>query len=156
MAKVIYSWEDIARLTRTLVVQLRGQRFDALLAITRGGMIPGCLISEWLDIRNVMTAAVMFYTAIETRMDVPRFLQVPSDALLVDKRILIVDDVWDSGKTAVAVSERVRAAGGVPTVAVIDFKPTANRFPGHRPDVFAQETDAWVVYPWEPAEEEAE
>lgn len=155
MAKIIYSWDDIDALTRQLAEQLRGRPWDAIMAITRGGMIPGCLISEALDIRNVMTAAVMFYTAIETTMDEPRFLQFPSDPLLVGKRVLIVDDVWDSGKTAMAVRHRVREAGGLPSVAVIHYKPRASRYPNDAPDFFAYETDAWIVYPWEPEEDSA-
>lgn len=155
MAKLIYSWDDIDALTRQLAESLRGHHFDAVMAITRGGMIPGCLISEMLDIRNVMTAAVMFYTAVEKTIDEPRFLQFPADPLLVGKRILIVDDVWDSGKTAMAVRHRVIEAGGLPSVAVIHYKPAASRYPDHRPDFVAYETDAWIVYPWEPEEAEA-
>ena len=146
MPKIIYTWDDIDALTRQLAEQLRGQTIDAVMAITRGGMIPGCLVSEMLDIRNVMTAAVMFYTAVEKTMEEPRFLQFPADPLLVGKRILIVDDVWDSGKTAMAVRHRVIEAGGLPIVAVIHYKPTASRYPNNRPDFYAFETDAWIMH----------
>ncbi|MEZ4664166.1 MAG: phosphoribosyltransferase family protein [Caldilineaceae bacterium] len=148
--KEYYTWEQITDLVRVLTNQLNRDDYDAVLAITRGGMIPGCLVSEWLDLRNVMTAAVMFYTVTEQTLDEPRFLQFPADPLLYGKRILLVDDVWDSGKTVMAVKQRVHEAGGHPTVAVIHYKPTASRFPADRPDFYAQETDAWIVYPWEP------
>ena len=148
--KDVYSWEQIVVLIRELTDQLDRDDYDVVLAITRGGMIPGCLISEWLDLRNVMTAAVMFYTESEQRLDEPRFLQFPGDPLLVGKRILLVDDVWDSGKTIMAVKRRVYEAGGQPTVAVIHYKPTASNFPEEEPDFYAKETTAWVVYPWEP------
>ena len=42
---------------------------------------------------------------------------------------------------------RVRRAGGVPVVATLHFKPGRNRVPD-RPDFYAEETAAWVVYPW--------
>ncbi len=64
--------------------------------------------------------------------------------------MLIVDDVWDSGRTAYAVRERVRRAGGRPKVAVIHYKPERSNFPNDAPDYYAVETDAWVVYPWDP------
>lgn len=151
MSKDIHTWERINTLCCQLLEQLNPKDYDAILAITRGGMIPACLISEGLDIRNVLTAGVMFYTDVGETLHEPRFLQFPSDVLLNGKRILIVDDVWDSGKTAVAVKGRVSKAGGQPTVAVIHFKPESNNFPDERPDFAALETDAWIVYPWEDA-----
>lgn len=150
MKKDFHSWERIEELTRELVKQIDPSRYDAVLAITRGGMIPGCLVSELLDLRNVLTAAVMFYTDVGRTLDEPVFLQFPSDALLVGKRILVVDDVWDSGKTAVAVRDRIRKAGGEADVAVIHFKPARNKFPGQKPDYYVMETDDWIVYPWDP------
>ncbi len=149
MAKDIYSWERIHRLVCKLAAGLSAKDYDAVLAITRGGMIPGCLISEQLDIREVLTAAVMFYKEEGETLHEPHFFQFPADPLLYGKRILVVDDVWDSGKTAMAVKQRVLAAGGVPTVAVIHYKPESSRFPHERPDAFAEETSAWIVYPWE-------
>lgn len=150
MEKQPQTWEEIARLVNRVVGQLEAGDFDAILAITRGGMIPGALVSQALGLRNVLTAAVMFYDETDQPLTEPHFLQFPSDPLLLGRRILIVDDVWDSGKTAVAVRERVRQAGGIPTLAVLHFKPSKNRFPGDRPDHWASETDAWIVYPWDP------
>lgn len=147
--KDIYSWERIHALVCALVAGLRSSDYDAVLAITRGGMIPGCLVSEKLDIRRVLTAAVMFYKEEGETLHEPHFFQFPADPLLYDKRILVVDDVWDSGKTAMAVRQRVQAAGGRPTVAVIHYKPASSAFPDERPEHFAEETEAWIVYPWE-------
>jgi len=90
------------------------------------------------------------YTGVGQTLDEPVFLQFPSDALLVGKRILVVDDVWDSGKTAIAVRDRIRKAGGEADVAVIHFKPARNKFPGQKPDYYVMETDDWIVYPWDP------
>lgn len=147
--KELYSWERIHELVCQLVAGLKASDYDAVLAVTRGGMIPACLVSEHLDIRQVFSAAVMFYTSEGETLREPHFFQFPADPLLYGKRILIVDDVWDSGKTAVAVRRRVREAGGEPSVAVIHYKPESSHFPGERPEFFAEETSAWVVYPWE-------
>lgn len=155
MSKDFYSWDRIDDLVKNkLIPQINGDDYDAILCITRGGMIPACLVSELLDIRNVLTACVMFYTDIEQTLEEPIFLQFPSDPLLVGQRILIVDDVWDSGKTAVNVRERVRRAGANPQVAVIDYKPTKSRYPNDGPDFYANETAAWIVYPWDPERDE--
>lgn len=148
--KRILSWTDITRAVDHLVSRLSGD-YDAMLVITRGGMVPACLISERLDIRDILVAAVRLYTGFSTTQAEPTLLQFPADDLLRDKSILIVDDVWDSGRTAVAVRERVRSAGGRPQLAVLHFKPRASQFPDDGPDYFAEMTDDWIVYPWDEA-----
>ena len=104
------SWEDIEELVARLVVDLP-RDYDLLLVVTRGGMVPACLISEQADIRNIVAAAVMFYTAVGETLPDPVFLQFPADALLYGKRVLVVDDVWDNGRTIVAVTQRVLPTG---------------------------------------------
>lgn len=146
--KRILGWDDIQRNVEDISGRLRDD-YDTMLVITRGGMIPACLISERLDIRNIIVAAVQLYTGIGTTLDAPEFLQFPADGLLCGKSVLIVDDVWDSGRTAVTVRDRVRAAGGRPEVAVLHFKPRASRYPGDAPDYYAEITDDWIVYPWD-------
>ena len=146
--KRILGWDDIMREVDDLVMQI-GTDYDAMLVITRGGMVPACLISERLDIRNILVAAVQLYTGIGTTLDAPIFLQFPNDMLLHGKRILVVDDVWDSGRTAMCVRQRIEAAGGIPTLAVLHYKPRASRFPDQQPDFFAEMTDDWIVYPWD-------
>jgi uncharacterized protein len=149
--KRLLDWSEIEALVGRLVAKLP-RDFDALLVITRGGMVPGGLVSEALDLRNVLVAAVQFYTGIGETLDHPIFFQFPSDTILYGKRILIVDDVWDSGRTAVAVRERVEEAGGLPSVAVLHYKPARSRYPDERPDFYVDETDEWIVYPWDRAE----
>jgi hypoxanthine phosphoribosyltransferase len=148
--KRILGWHDITRAVEHLTKLLRDD-YDAMLVITRGGMVPACLISERLNIRDILVAAVQFYTGIGQTLDAPTLLQFPHDELLRGKSILIVDDVWDSGQTAVAVRDRVRAAGGIPELAVLHYKPRASRFPDDGPDYYAELTDDWIVYPWDDA-----
>lgn len=154
MDKYRLTWADIEQLVHRLIEKIGDtSRFNALLVITRGGMAPACLISEWTGMRNILVAAVMFYTGIGKKMERPAFLQFPPDPYLKDQRILVVDDVWDSGRTAMAVKERVIAAGGIPEIAVLHYKPGHSVFPDDRPDFYAEETDAWIIYPWEPLED---
>lgn len=147
MKKEYLTWEQLEGLVEKLIRQLP-RDYDAILVITRGGMVPGCLISEKMDIRNILVAAVMFYTDIGETLDRPLFLQFPPDPLLAGKRILIVDDIWDSGRTAVNVKERVLAAGAEAELAVIHYKPRHSLFE-EKPDYYVVKTDAWIVYPWE-------
>ena len=143
----IVSWDDLERLVATLTERLASERFDLMLAITRGGLVPAGMLAYRLRIRNILVAAVEFYDDHGQPGPHPTFLQFPADPLLRGQRILVVDEVWDSGTTIHAVTERVRQAGGIPTTAVLHWKPARSTVPG-APDVHAVTTDAWVVYPF--------
>ncbi len=142
------SWGDVARLIEHLLLQLHGP-YDALLMITRGGIIPGGLIAEALDIRTILTAAVEFPAVGHGRFAWPTFLQFPGDALIRGRRVLIVDDIWAHGRTMTTVKGRILAAGGAPETAVLHYKPGANLFRESGPDYYAAITDRFIVYPWE-------
>ena len=142
----VVSWADLDVLVARLAEQLRGDH-DVLLAITRGGLVPAGMLAYRLRIRNILVAAVEYYDDEGRPGPHPTFLQFPADPQLRGQRVLIVDEVWDSGTTIHAVTERVRQAGGIPTTAVLHFKPRRSRVPG-APDVFAVTTERWVVYPY--------
>ena len=143
----IVSWEDLDGLVAGMAERLIGERFDLMLAITRGGLVPAGMLAYRLGIRNILVAAVEFYDDQGHPGPRPTFLQFPADPLLRGQRILVVDEVWDSGTTIHAVTERVRQAGGIPMTAVLHWKPARSIVPG-APDVHAVTTDAWVVYPF--------
>jgi uncharacterized protein len=143
----IVTWDDLDRMVEGLADRLRSEQFDLMLAITRGGLVPAGMLAYRLRIRNILVAAVEFYDDHGQPGPHPTFLQFPADPLLRGQRILVVDEVWDSGTTIHAVTERIRQAGGLPTTAVLHWKPTHSLVPGE-PDVHAVTTDAWVVYPF--------
>ena len=118
----IVSWENLDGLVADLAARLTGE-FDLLLAITRGGLVPAGMLAYRLRIRNILVAAVAFYDDEGRPGQHPTFLQFPADPLLRGQRVLVVDEVWDSGTTIHAVTERVRQAGGEPTTAVLHYKP---------------------------------
>ncbi len=150
--KQYLSWQQIEAMVEQLAQRLNGRSFDALLAVTRGGLVPAGLIAYHLGIRNILVAAVQFYSGVGRHADKPSFLQFPADPFLSGKAVLIVDDIWDSGKTIAAVKGRVQSAGGTPITAVLHYKPNASLFTD-APDHYVEATDAWIVYPWEPASE---
>jgi hypoxanthine phosphoribosyltransferase len=148
----LLTWDDVDKLMDVLLGQLRDAGvFDAVLMITRGGIIPGGMIAEALDIRSVLTAAVDFPTEIGAKPLAawPKFLQFPEDKLLMDRRALIVDDVWGSGRTITAVQGRVEAAGGRGATCVLHFNPYRSLFSKVGPNYYGAITDAHIVYPWE-------
>jgi hypoxanthine phosphoribosyltransferase len=142
----IVSWDDLAEIVVRLADQVRGE-YDVMLAITRGGLVPAGMLAYRLGIRNILVAAVEYYDDAGRPGPKPTFLQFPADPLLRGQRVLIVDEVWDSGTTIHAVTDRVRQAGGEPTTAVLHYKPGRSQVPG-APDHHVITTDRWVVYPF--------
>lgn len=147
----VLTWEDVDKLIDVLVPQLRSVgSFDAMVLITRGGIIPGGLLAEALGIRHLLTAAVDFPATEQAGlMAWPHFLQFPDPGLLINRQTLIVDDVWGSGRTSTAVRGRVKAAGASPFNCVLHFNPYRSLFSKIQPDFYAAITDAYVIYPWE-------
>jgi hypoxanthine phosphoribosyltransferase len=124
--------------------------FDAMVLVTRGGIVPGGLLAEALGIRHILTAAVDFpATESSGLMAWPSFLQFPDAALLRNRRTLIVDDVWGSGRTATAVKGRVQASGAIPYTCVFHYNPYRSLFNKAEPDFYGAITDAYIIYPWE-------
>ena len=152
LRRELLTWEDVDMLIDILLGQLRAAGpFDGLIMITRGGIIPGGMLCGALDIQHVLTAAVRFAPGLEDQPLAawPEFLQFPADDLIEGRRLLIVDDVWGSGRTSTAVSGRVEAGGGLPSTCVLHFNPYRTLFKKTQPDYYAAVTDAWIVYPWE-------
>jgi hypoxanthine phosphoribosyltransferase len=144
--KDVVSWDALEELVHDVAGRV-GTDYDVLLAITRGGLVPAGMLAYRLGIRNILVAAVEYYDSEGHPGPKPTFLQFPADPQLRRQRVLIVDEVWDSGTTIHAVTERVRQAGGHPTTVVLHYKPTHSVVPGE-PDFHAVTTDRWVVYPF--------
>jgi hypoxanthine phosphoribosyltransferase len=150
MEKVYLSWDDVVRLLNHIVPQVTGH-FDGLIAITRGGIVPGGLLSQRLRIPQVFIASVYFFHEDDEALDWPIFLQFPDDNLLHGKRILVVDDIWDTGVTITSVRERILQAGGEPVTLVLHYRPSSSTVsPDQAPDIFGEQTENYIVYPWEP------
>lgn len=148
----LISWEEVDRLVDHLLPQFRTE-YDGMVLITRGGIIPGGILSEAMGLQTVLTAAVDFPFEAQQETDKllawPKFLQFPGDAQLKDRKILVVDDVWASGRTITAVRGKVEAGGGQVETCVLHFNPYRSLFSQARPDYYAAVTDAFIVYPWE-------
>jgi hypothetical protein len=167
--RVVLSWLDVEALLEHLLPQFYGT-FDVLLMIADGGLVPGGLIAERLNMTRVLTASVHFPAELPrtaaaplgaqpppvsvspgspTQLGLPRFLLFPDDALLREQRTLVVHHVWNHGRTINAVAGRVAAAGGSPALCVLHYKPSYSIFPHLKPDYYAAVTSDYIVYPWE-------
>ena len=102
------TWEDLGTAVDDLAAQIRADGFspDAVLALARGGLPCAGALAYALGVKNMATLNVEFYTGVDERLDEPLLLPpVPDLALLRAERLLVVDDVADTGRTLALASE---------------------------------------------------
>lgn len=145
------TWEEIEELAERLAAELADD-YDVILAVTRAGLFTASFLSQALKMHNIAATSVVLYTGVDETLGEPRFLNFPADGTLRGKKVLVADEVWQSGRTATAVCNRVRDAGGQPEVAVLHYKRLLSKHGA--PDFYgAQIEDEWIVYPWDPERE---
>jgi uncharacterized protein len=96
------SWSMFGEATQLLATMVHQDDFepDMILAIARGGLPVAGALGYALAVKNIYTMNVEFYTGVDERMEVPMILPpIPDLSLLVNAKVLIVDDVADTGKT---------------------------------------------------------
>lgn len=143
---IVLSWETLDELVASLAADV-GRDFDLVVAITRGGLVPAGMLAYRLDLREILVAGAEFYLPGGATHDAPRIGHFPEADLLRGRRVLVVDEVWETGETMTEVLTRVRAAGATAVSAVVHYKPTRSRV-GGAPDHWAATVDGWVTYPY--------
>jgi uncharacterized protein len=143
----LMTWDDLGTGARELaqIVHDDGYEADMVLAIARGGLLVAGALSYALGVKNTYTMNVEFYTGIDERLDVPMILPpVPSLVDLAEARVLIADDVADTGATLKLVKEF--CAGRVAEVrcAVLYEKPRSEV----KCEYVWKRTDRWITFPW--------
>ena len=141
-----FTYEDFGAGIRWLAEQLvaRGWIPDVILGVVRGGLFVSTALAYALDIKDVRPANVEFYTDAGETLPEPVLIgQPPYLADLGGKRVLVADDVADTGATL----QFVRAMlpdDAVVHVAVLYEKPGTT----YAPDLAWRSTDRWIRFPW--------
>jgi purine phosphoribosyltransferase len=150
------TWQGFGDACRQIAQQIAdsGWMPDLIVAIARGGMLPAGAISYALGVKANGAINVEFYTGVGKTMAEPEILEPYMDiSSLEGKRVLIVDDVADSGKTLKLImdliSEKGLSMGGDSAKvdarsATIYLKPTSII----KPDYVFKQTDKWINFPW--------
>jgi len=143
----VMSWDQLGEAARHLAraVVASGYRPDIVLAIARGGLLPGGAVAYALGVKNSCAMNVEFYTDVDQRLEVPLILPPAPELINLDSaRMLIVDDVADTGRTLEVV--QAFCAGKVAEVrtAVLYEKPHSVV----TCDYSWRRTDRWIDFPW--------
>jgi uncharacterized protein len=143
----ILTYELFGIATRELAQQVvdSGYEPDLVLAIARGGLGLGMGLGYALDVKNLSAVNVEFYTGIDERLDVPMMLPpTPAAVDLAGLRVLIADDVADTGKTLEIVRDFCADHVAEARTAVIYEKP----WTVVRPEYVWRRTERWIDFPW--------
>ena len=139
------TWEEFHRDGRLLAARLAGVgTFSAIVAVSRGGLIPAAIVARELGVRVVDTVSVASYAA-ETVRGALRLLKPVAPELLALPRaeLLFVDDLADTGETARAL--RAMAPGA--HIGAVYAKPLGAPLL----DTFIRDApqDSWIYFPWD-------
>ena len=142
----VLTWTDFEAAVWSLAERVAADGMpDMVLSIARGGLLIGGALGYALGIKNTYTMNVEFYTGVDERLDVPRILPPAPDFVdLHDARVLIADDVADTGLTLASVHDFVRGKVAEVRTATIYAKPRSVV----RPDYVWRDTDRWITFPW--------
>ena len=141
------SWADFGKAARELagLVADDGYRPHFILSIARGGLLVGGALGYSLDVKNTWTMNVEFYTGVEERLELPMILPpVPELVDLESARMLIADDVADTGETLRLVKDFCAGKVAEARCAVLYEKSrslVACEYVWRR-------TDLWIDFPW--------
>jgi uncharacterized protein len=142
------TWSEYHLLAQKLAAAIMNHsaKFDEIVAISRGGLTLGHMLSDFLQL-PVFTFAIQSYASIQTRGTLTITQELGKS--IVGKRVLLVDDVSDSGKTFERATAYIKSCkpSDVTTVAMF-FKPHST----FRPDYFVKQTNKWIIFPYEPTE----
>ena len=143
----VLTWQAFGDATRQLAQQVvdSGYQPDLILSIARGGLFAAGAISYALGIKNLHVMNVEFYTDISETLPDPVLLAPLLDIdSIAGRRVLVADDVADSGRTLQLVMDILLKHGAEVRTAVLYTKPTSI----YRVDYVWKDTDAWIVFPW--------
>lgn len=143
----VLGWEQFGEASRELaqIIVDDGWTPDVVVAIARGGLLLAGSISYALGVKSCGALNVEFYTGIGERLPDPVLLPPMLDEIsLRGKRVLLVDDVSDSGRTLAMVVQLLEASGAIVRTVVLYTKPGTV----HEPHYTWRRTPRWITFPW--------
>ena len=143
----LLSWSAFGDASRELATSVADSGYSPgiVLGIARGGLIPAAAIAYALDVKNVFMMSVEFYTGVDERLDFPVMLPPLLNAVdIAGARVLVVDDVADTGGTLALVKDFCQEHVAEVRCAVLYEKPRSVV----KCEYVWRRTDRWVNFPW--------
>ena len=144
------SWNHIHGLLVKLAEKIKNSKFipDIIVGVARGGWIPARIMSDMLENNNLANISAEFYVDIGKTKQKPVITQ-PVSAPVKNLKVLVVDDLADSGESLNLVKAHLQKLGAQEIrIATIYYKPWSTVIPNY----YEKQTRNWIVFPWEQKE----
>ena len=144
---LVPGWDEVEELALEVAEEVLGDGFvpDVVVGVLRGGIVAAKLVADYLGVERLAFVELKFYAGIGVRREEPVVTQ-PLVERVQGLRVLIVDDVADTGKTLAAAVNYVSMYGPEEVrTATLYLKPWSMV----QPDYYGEVTDAWIIFPWE-------
>jgi len=140
------SWDQFHRDARALAWRLAGSGpFEALVAVTRGGLVPAAIIARELGLRVIETVCISSYHDYKIQGSL-RLLKPIAPEILGNSdgsKVLVVDDLVDTGATMRLVREMLPKAHYATVYAKPQGRPTVDTY------ITEVSQDTWIYFPWD-------
>ena len=134
------SWEEMHRATRELAArQLPASQWKGIIAVSRGGLVPACILARELNVRLIETLCISSYTDHYAQKELTVLHRPEGDG----EGMLIVDDLVDTGETAKAIREMFPKAKFVTVYAKPQGRELVDEY------VADVEQETWIELPWD-------
>ena len=146
----IPSWNQIYGLLLKLSEKIRKSGFepDVIVGVSRGGLIPARIMSDLLENSKLANVTTEFYVGMAKTKSEPTITQ-PVSFPVKDKKVLVVDDLADTGESLKLVNVHLKKQGASEIkIATIYYKPWSIIVPHY----YEKQTRCWIVFPWEQKE----
>lgn len=141
----VLTWNGFLKDVIDLTYKLQDTEFDAIVAIARGGLVIARLLSDLTGVKKIYSLHAEYYTGPNKHYSEPRITGEFSQSIEVT-RIIVVDDVVDSGKTMQFALSYLQGKGfRKPLTLSVYLKPWS-RF---TPDYYSRIVNRWIVFPYE-------
>ena len=143
----VMTWDDLGCAARALAEAIHADGWwpDLILGIARGGLLVAGALSYAMGVKNVCTMNVEFYSGVDERLEAPMILPpVPELIHLESARVLVADDVADTGATLELVKRFCVGKVGEVRTAVLYEKPWTT----FRCEYVWRRSDRWITFPW--------
>jgi hypoxanthine phosphoribosyltransferase len=141
------TWNQIYDMLLDIAEKIRKNGFkpDIIVGVSRGGWPPARVLSDLMNNPNLANVRAEFYLGVAETKDEPVLTQ-PISMEVAGKKVLVVDEVADTGKSLKLVKEHIIEQGAKEVkIAAVYYKPWSIV----EPDYYEKETSRWIVFPWE-------
>ena len=145
MKKIHYTYIQAEKDCKMLAKELSHYKFDWIVTMALGGLVPSCILGKLLNIKKVQVVPISYYEETQRKEGKPIILAnwlIPENA-----KVLLIDDIVDTGETMKKVHNLLIEKNKKVVSVALHYKP--DKAYAFKPHYWINKTDKWIIYPWE-------